>query len=175
MPLIFAFALVASASTGIYKEERTGIEFPESIDSFQRDEVKSYGPGPGKKENVAIAYHASDAAVTVNIRALGVETNMTSGSALRETLAAIKMLQTEGIYPKAQIVEHPADQEKPGWKSAEFTSSSTNQFMHSVICCKVASGYLLKIRASTTNTEVHRLDAITKALQDTMDRVSTTK
>ena len=152
----------------VYKEQRTGIEFPEKISGFKRGKVTPYEAEP-KKAGVAIEYRSEDAEVTIYVRASGNEFPKTSEEFLKDTLAGIRALEAQGQYSNVKIYEFSADKEIPGWRSAAFTSSSTNRFIVSFIYCKVASGYLVKIRATTGNPKNDLLQSFTKSLQEVVD------
>jgi hypothetical protein len=160
-----AFTLIAFFSewlrADVYKEQHTGIEFPETIGSYKRGKIAPYAAEP-KKSGVAIEYRSDDAEVTVYVRASGQEGAKTSADYLKESLAAIKTLEAQGKYSNVKIYEFSAEKEKPGWKSAAFTSSSTNRFIVSFIYCKVASEHLVKIRATTGNPTNDPLQSFTK-------------
>ena len=151
----------------VYKEQRTGIEFPESIGSYKRGKATPYEAEPNKA-GVAIEYRSEDAEVTIYVRARN-EDHKTSADFLKENLEAVKALEAQGQYSNVKIYEFSADKEKPGWKSAAFTSSSTNRFIVSFIHCKVASGHLVKIRATTGNPKNELLQSFTKSLQELID------
>lgn len=152
----------------IYKEQHTGIEFPEAIGSYKRGKITPYEAEP-KKSGVAIEYRSEDAEVTVYVRAPGDEAHKTSAEFLKDTLAGVKLLEAQGQYSNVKIYEFSADKERPGWKSAAFTSSSTNPFIVSFIYCKVASGHLVKIRATTGNPKNDLLQSFTAGLQEVVD------
>lgn len=67
------------------------------------------------------------------------------------SLAGVKALEALGKYSTVKIYKSSPDKEKPDWKSAAFTLSSANRFLVSFIYCKVASGYMVKIRTSRGN------------------------
>jgi len=68
-----------------------------------------------------------------------------------------------------KIYEFSAEKERPGWKSAAFTSSSVDRFLISFIYCKVVAGHLVKIRATTGEIKNDALQAFTKSLQELVD------
>ena len=152
----------------VYKEKRTDIEFPQTIGSYKRGKVTPYEAEPSKA-GVALEYRSADAEVTIYVRALGDEAHKTSAEFLKDTLAGVKALEARGQYSNVKIYEFSADKERPGWKSAAFTSSSTNHFIVSFIHCKVASGSLVKIRATTGNSKNDPLQSFTKSLQEFVD------
>ena len=165
--LIFMAFFSGWLRANVYKELRTGIEFPESIGSYKRGKVTPYEAEPNKA-GVAIEYRSEDAEVTIYVRA-GDEAHKTSAEFLKDTLAGIKALEAQGLYSNVKIYEFNADKEKPGWKSVAFTSSSTNHFIVSFIHCKVASGHLVKIRATTGNPKNDPLQSFIKSLQEVVD------
>jgi hypothetical protein len=75
------------------------------------------------------------------VRASGNNTHITSAEFLKESLAAIKVLESQGKYSNVKIYETAPEKERPGWSSGAFTSSSTNYFLISFICCKVESSH----------------------------------
>src|SRR5262245_56092415 len=152
-----------------YKEQRSGIEFPETIGAYKRGKVTPYEPEPGKA-GVAIEYRSADAEATVYVRTSASTDYKSSEDFLKDSLAGIEALEAQGKYSNVKIYEFSADKEKPGWKSAAFTSSSTNQFIVSLIYCKVATGCSVKIRATTGNPKNDLLQSFTKALQELIDR-----
>src|SRR5947199_335473 len=103
----------------VYKENRTGIEFPETIGTYKRGKATPYEAEPGKP-GVAVEYRAEDAEVTVYVRALGNEAGKTSAEFLKDTLAGIKALEAQGKYSNVKIYESNSDKERSGWKSAAF-------------------------------------------------------
>ena len=121
---------------------------------------------------MAIEYRSEDAEVTIYVRASGNGFPKTSEEFLKDTLAGIKALEAQGQYSNVKIYEFSADKEIPGWRSAAFTSSSTNGFIVSFIYCKVASGYLVKIRATTGNPKNDPLQLFAKSLQEIVDNAS---
>jgi hypothetical protein len=151
-----------------YKEQRSGVAFPETIGAYKRGKVTPYEAEPGKA-GVAIEYRSKDAEATVYVRTSTTGDYKTSEDFLKDTLAGIKALEAQGKYSNVKIYEVSADKEKPGWKSAAFTSSSTNRFIVSFIYCKVASGYSVKIRATTGNPKDDLLQSFTKAIQELVD------
>lgn len=151
-----------------YKEQRSGIEFPAAIGSYKRGKVTPYEVEPGKP-GVAIEYSSKDAEVTVYVKTSTTGDYKTSDDFLKATLAGIKALEAQGKYENVKIYGFSADKERPGWKSAAFTSSSTNRFIASFIYCKVASGYSVKIRATTGNPKEDSLQKFTTALQELVD------
>src|SRR5260370_42287664 len=94
----------------VYKEQYTGIEFPETIGSYKRGKVAPYAAEP-KKSGVAIEYRSVDAEVTVYVRAAGQEGPKTSADYLKESLAAIKTLKAQGKYSNVKIYEFRAEKE----------------------------------------------------------------
>jgi hypothetical protein len=155
----------------VYKEQRSGIAFPETIGTYKRWKAAPYEHEPGKA-GVAIAYRSDDAEVTVYIRALGDDVGKSSAYFLQDSLAGVKALEAQGMYSNVKIHESSPDKERPGWKSATFTSSFTNRPIVSYIYCKVASAYLVKIRATTDNPKNDRLQSLTKSLQSMVDHAS---
>ena len=155
----------------VYKEQLSGIELPETIGRYKRGKARPYEHEPGKA-GVSIEYRSDDAEVTVYVRALGDEAGQTSAYFLQDSLAGIKALEAQGIYSNVKIYGSIPDKERAGWKSAVFTSSSTNGFIISFIYCKVASDYLVKIRATTGNPKSDLLQSILKSLQDIVDHAS---
>jgi len=152
-----------------YKEQRTGVEFPEAIDGYKRGKVAPYEAEPGKK-GVTIEYGARDAEVTIYIRVLGDEAHKTSADFLKDSIAGVKELETQGKYTNVKFYQFGADKERPGWKTAAFTSNSTNHFLTSFIFCKVIPEHLVKIRATTGNPKIESLLSFTKRLQEIMDK-----
>lgn len=152
----------------VYKDQRTGIEFPETVGGFKRGKTTSYEAEP-RKAGVAIEYRSEDAEVTVYVRALGDEIHKTSIDFLKESLAGVKALEAQGQYSNVKIYAFSADKERPGWKSAAFTSSSTNHFIISFIYCKVVTGHLVKIRATTPNPKNDPLQSFARSIQDIVD------
>lgn len=152
----------------VYEEQHTGIKFPEKIGNYERGKITPYEAEP-KKSGIAIEYHAPDAEVTVYVRAAGNEEHKTSADFLKEALAGVKALEAEGKYSNVKIYEFSPEKERPGWKSAAFTSSSTNRFIISFIYCKVAASHLVKIRATTGNPKNELLQSFTKSLQEIVD------
>lgn len=155
----------------VYKEQRSGIEFPETIGTYKRGKITPYEAEPGKA-GVAIEYGSEDAEVAIYVRALGDEAHKTSAELLKDSLAGVMALEAQGQYSNVKIYKSSPDKERPGWKSAAFTSSSTNQFIASFIYCKAASGQLVKIRATTVNPKNDLLQSFTKSLQEIVDNVS---
>ena len=154
-----------------YKEKRSGIEFPESIDAYKRGKAAAYEAEPGKG-GVTIEYRSDDAEVTIFIRALGDDPRKTSEDWIKETIAGIKVLEAQGIYTNVKFYEFAAAKERPGWKSAAFSSSSTNRFIVSYIFCKVDGGNLIKIRATTGKPENDALRTFAKKVQELVDSPS---
>jgi hypothetical protein len=136
---LLTFILMAFFSSWLradnYKEQRSGIEFPETISAYKRGKVTPYEAEPGKA-GVAIEYRSEDAEATVYVRATADSDYKTSEEFLKDTLAGIKALEAQGQYPNVKIYEFSADKERPGWKSAAFTSSSPNRFIISFIYCR---------------------------------------
>ena len=155
----------------VYKEQRSGIEFPATIGRYKRGKVTSNEPEPGKA-GVAISYRSDDAEVTVYVRALGDDVGQTSAYFLQDSLAGIKALEAQGIYSNVKIYGSIPDKERAGWKSAVFSSSFSNGFIILFIYCKVASEYLVKIRATTSNPKSDLLLTILESLQDIVDHAS---
>jgi len=155
----------------VYKEQRTGIEFPEKIADYKRGKATPYEAEPNKA-GVAIEYRAKDGEVTVYVRALGDEAGKTAATFLQDAFAGVKALEKQGQYSNVKIYESSADKEKPGWKSGAFTSSSSNHFVVSFIFCKVVSGCLVKIRATTQDSKNDQLQSFTKSLQEIVDKVA---
>ncbi len=160
---------VSSLRAEAYKEPHTGIEFPDALDGFKREKVTPYQAEPGKA-GVAIAYHSKDGEITVFVRNGSDESRRTSADYLKGSLAAVKALESQGQYTNVQIREFSADKEKPGWKSAVFTSGSTNRFIVSIIHCKVTPGPWVKIRATTGNPKYDDLQSAAKNLQESVDK-----
>ncbi len=152
----------------VYKEQRSGIEFPQSIGTYKRGKITPYEAEPNKA-GVAIEYRSEDAEVTVYVRASANGFPKTSEEFLKDTLAGIKALEAQGKYANVKIYDFTADKEKPGWKAAAFTSSDTNGFIVSFVYCKVVSRYSVKIRASTGNPKNDLLQSFTKGLQEVVD------
>ena len=151
-----------------FKEQRSGIEFPDKIGAYKRGKVTPYEAEPGKA-GVAIEYRSEDAEATVYVRASAGGDYKTSEEFLKDTLRGIKALEAQGQYSNVKIYEVSADKEMPGWKSAAFTSSSTNRFIVSFAYCKVATGYSVKIRATTENPKNELLQSFSKAVQELVD------
>lgn len=155
----------------VYEEQRSGIKFSEAIGAYKRGKATPYEAEPGKA-GVAIEYRSDDAEVTVYIRALGSDVGKTNAYFLQDSLAGIKAFEAQGTYSNVKIYESSPDKERLGWKSAAFTSSSTNRFLVSFIYCKVAPEYMVKIRASTGNPKNDSLQSLTKSLQELVDNAS---
>ena len=155
----------------VYKEQGTEIEFPDTIAGFKRGKVLPYEAEPGKT-GVAIEYRSDDAEVTVYVRAPGNEPPKTGAEYLKESLAAVKVLESRGKYSNVKIYESDPAKERPGWSSGAFSSSSTNHFLVSFIYCKVASGHMVKIRATTGNPKNDSLQSFAKSLQEIVDNAS---
>lgn len=151
-----------------YREQRSGVEFPELIGVFKRGKITPYEAEPGKS-GVAIEYQSQNAEATVYVRTSAAVDSKTNDEFLRDTLAGIKTLEAQGQYHNVKIYECSPDKERPGWRSAAFTSSSTNQFIISFVYCKVASGYSVKLRATTGNPKNDLLQSFTKAVQELLD------
>jgi hypothetical protein len=167
--LIFMAFFSGWLRADIYVEGRSGIKFPETIGTYKRGKAAPYEAESGKA-GVAIEYQSNDAEVTVFVRALGNDAGKTSAYFLQDTLAGVKALEDQGKYSNVKIYEASPDKERLGWKSAAFTSSSTNRFLVSFIYCKVAaSGYVVKIRASTGNPKNDPLQSLIKNLQEMVD------
>src|SRR5438045_6057154 len=94
---IFMGFLSSWLRADIYKEQRTGIEFPETIGSYKRGKITPYEAEPNKP-GVAIEYRSEDAEVTVYVRASGDEAHKTSAEFLKDTLAGVKVLEAQGQY-----------------------------------------------------------------------------
>ena len=154
-----------------YREPRSGIEFPETIGSFKREKTTPYEAEPGKP-GVAISYESGDAAVTIYLRAKGVSDHNTSEEYLKDSLAATKALEEQGKYSNVKIYEFDLSKEKAGWRTGAFTSRSDTHFLVSFILCKIAPGYLVKIRATTGNPKNDALQSFLGELQEFIDRKS---
>jgi hypothetical protein len=162
--LIFMAFFSGWLRADVYEEQNSGIKFPETIGAYKREKVTPYQAAPGKA-GVAVAYQSGDAEVTIFVRALGDDAGKTTEYFLQDSLAGVKALEAQGKYSNVKIYEFSSEKEKPGWKSAAFTSSSTNRFLVSFIYCKVTSGYAVKIRASTGNPKNESLQTLLKSLQ----------
>ena len=68
-----------------YKEQRSGIEFPETIGAYKRGKVTPYEAEPGKA-GVAIEYRSNDAEATVYVRTSTAGDYKTSEDFLKDTL-----------------------------------------------------------------------------------------
>lgn len=150
-----------------YKEQRTGIEFPETIGAFKRMKITPYQSEPGKA-GVAIEYRSEDTEITAYVRAAGDEVYKNSGEFLAENLAAIKELETRGQYSDVKVFDFSPGKEKSGWKTAAFTARMSNRPVVSFIYCNVVPGYLLKIRATTGNARNDLLQSFMNQLQELM-------
>ena|SRR5664279_290268 len=155
----------------VYKEQRTGIEFPDTVAGFRRGQVSPYGAEPGKA-GVAIEYQSEDAGATVYVRTAGNDSRKTSAEFLKESLAAIKVLESQGKYSNLKIYESALEKERPGWSSGAFTSGSTNHFLVSFIYCKVDSAHMFKIRATTGNPKNDKVQSFAKSIQELADNAS---
>jgi len=161
--------LTSSLRADVYKEQRSGIEFPDLIGACKRGNVTPYGVEPAKA-GVAIQYEAVDAEITVYVRSLGDDAHKTSADLLADALAGVKALEAKGEYANVKIYGFSPDKEKRGWKSAAFTSSSTNRYLVSFVYCKVTPEFFVKIRATTGNPKNDLLQAFVKELQELVDR-----
>jgi hypothetical protein len=121
-PFIFMALFAGWLRADDYKEQRTGIEFPQTIGTYKRGKITPYEAEPNKA-GVAIEYRAEDAEATVYVRASVNGFPKTSEEFLKDTLAGIKALEAQGKYANVKIYDVTGDREKPGWKSAAFTSS----------------------------------------------------
>jgi hypothetical protein len=157
-----------SGSADVYKEERSGIEFPDTIANFKRGKVTPYEAEPGKR-GVAIAYSSEKAEVSVYVRVPNDEKLKTSEDMLNDALRGVKALEAAGQYSNVKIYALKPDKETSNWKSAAFTSSSTNRFIISYISCKVAPGHSVKIRATTGDPKNDLVGSIIKSLQAIAD------
>jgi hypothetical protein len=156
----------------VYKEPSTGLEFPETIDTYKRGKITPYEGEPGKG-GVIIAYRSPGAEVSVFIRALGNDTNKTSEYFLTDSLGVIKAMEADGKYANVKIYNSKPEKEKPGWKSAMFTSSEPNRFVSSFIFCKVTATHLLKIRATLiNNSNIESVMSFMQSLQEIMDKAA---
>jgi len=171
--LVFAFMAFFSGwlRADGYKEERTGLEFPDDVAGFKRGKVSPYEAEPGKA-GVAIEYRSEDAEATVYVRVRGSKSRRTSAELLKESLDAVKLLESQGKYSNVKIYESAPEKERPGWSSGAFTSSSTNHFLISYIYCKVVSEQMFKIRATTGNPKNEKLQSFAKRIQELVDNGS---
>src|SRR3954470_24723949 len=171
--LIFAFMAFFSGwlRADVYKEQRTGLEFPDAVAGFKRGKVSPY-EAEADKVGVAIEYRSEDAEATVYVRVRGSKSRSTSAEFLKESLDVIKLLESQGKYSNVKIYESDPEKERPGWSSGAFTSSSTNQFFISFIYCKVASEDMFKIRVTTGNPKNEKLQSFAKSIQELVFRVS---
>jgi hypothetical protein len=91
---------------------------------------------------------------------------------LKDSLAAIKALESQGKYSNVKIYETAAAKERPGWSSGAFTFSATNRFLVSFIYCKVESAHMFKIRATTGNPKDDKVQSFAKSIQEIVDNAS---
>jgi hypothetical protein len=172
-PFLLTFIVMAFFSgwlrADVYEEKISGIKFPETIGAYKKGKATPYEAESGKA-GVAVEYRSNDAEVTIFVRMLGGDAGKTSEYFLQQSLAGVKEFEAQGKYSNVKIYEPSPDSESPGWKSAAFTSSATNRFLVSFICCKVASNYMVKIRASTGNPKNEALQSYLKNLQAIVDK-----
>jgi hypothetical protein len=169
--LVFVALFSGGLQAESYKEPRTGIEFPDTIGSYKRGKITPY-QAESNKAGVAIAYHSEDAEGTVYVRELGDEAHKTAAEFLKDSLAAIKTLESQGLYSSVKSFEFSADKEKPGWKSGAFIAKAKDQLITSFIHCKIAPGHLIKIRVSTGKSKHDPLESFTNSLQQIVDDAS---
>jgi hypothetical protein len=156
--------------SGVYKEPSTGLEFPETIDAYERGKVIP------SKTGIYIEYRSlgEGAQAFVFIRALGGDAEKTSEYFLNEYLRQKKVLETYGEYP-ALVYNTEPEKEKPGWKSAMFTRSIPDQcFAVSFILFKVTATHLLEIHADTNNSNIESAKSFIQSLQGIMDKPAST-
>lgn len=152
-----------------YREPLTGTSFPDNIGAYERGKTTPYSAEPDKS-GVAIEYHSDDAEVTVFVRSASDETSKSSADFLQDALQGIKEMEARGEYSNVQIYGSTPEREKSGWKSAAFTGRSSGRLIASFIYCKVVTGHLVKIRATTPNPQNDELYACLKQLQELIDR-----
>src|SRR5262245_7830338 len=99
--LIFATFFSSWLRAEVYKEQSTGIEFPETIGTYKRGKIFPYEFERGKK-GVVIEYSAADAEVTVYVRPRD-EDHQDAADYLKETLAGVKALEAQGRYSNVKI------------------------------------------------------------------------
>lgn len=172
--LTLAVFLLAIFSPGlraeVYKEARSGLEFPETIGDFQRIEVKPYEYEPGK-QGVAIGYGYQGTAVTIYVRATPAEmADFKSADFVRETVAQIEEMEKRGYFANLIFSELPASIDKPGWSTVTFTGETQGQKVDSIIACKAMPGYMIKIRATTAKGEGGDLLSFLTSLKDTLNK-----
>ena len=162
--------LSSSLHADVYKEARSGLEFPETIGDFQRIEVKPYEYEPGK-EGVAIGYGYESTAVTVYVRSTPEDmASATSADFVKETVAQIKEMEKRGYFANVKFAEFPSNKEKPGWSTSVFTGETQGHAVDSYVACKALPGYMVKIRATTARGDGEKLLAFITSLKETLNK-----
>jgi len=172
--LTLAFLLLAILAPGlhadIYKEARSGLEFPETIGDFERMEVKPYEYEPGK-QGVAISYGYQDTAVTIYVRATPAEmADLTSADFVQETVAQVMEMEKLGHFANVKFFDFQAAREKPGWSTKMFTGETQGLEVDSFIACKAMPGYMVKIRATTAKGGGGDFLAFLAGLKETLNK-----
>src|SRR5262245_33584103 len=105
--LLLSIVVVMSFSSrwlhaDVYKEPRSGVEFPQAIGLFKRGNAKPYSAEAGKA-GVALPYRSNDAELTLYFRDVTGNPPQTTAAFLQDSLAAIKELETRGQYSNVKI------------------------------------------------------------------------
>jgi hypothetical protein len=152
----------------MYHHSESGIELPDSIDSFKQGEIGSYPTSSGQK-GIAIPYHAPDGEGTVFIRPLAPDSPETASDLIEENLNLVKAMEASGKYANVTVYRSSGVEERAGWQRAGFTTQSDSSILVSLIFCSVQRGHAFKVRITARNL-TEAVKAFVAAVQEIIDK-----
>ena len=163
----------------VYREGRTGIEFPQELAGLKRGEIHPYSAHDS--EGVAIAYgirEETSATIYVFSR-IGIKVSHDGVSEvvdaeLDEAMKAVRELEERGLY--SSLKEYTALPECLGtsagnqsWAKAAFTARTEGTFIISLLYLTGFRGYFIKLRLTTNSPEDKHLTMFPSALGDLLN------
>lgn len=171
-PLLLCLFTLSLLTGGVraepYRDAASGTVFPDTVGRLRLGKIEKYETEPGQG-GVAVAYVSAGAPVTVYVRRLPPDSPLTTGDALKESLAGIRELETAGNYRDVKISILDEGNVRAGWEGAAFTAKHDGKFVLSWIYCRVRPGFLYKVRATSASATNDKLSADLAALLKAID------
>lgn len=169
------FGLLASIFGGgadVYKNKETGLELPKRIGSFTFDRAEPYQFAEESGESVAYGSKEASSAATIYIRHLAPGMNKTADQLVEDAIAAIKELESRGIYSDVKVFSAAGPDDPTGWKKGAFIAKQKNGLVMSFIYCNVKKDYAFKIRVTSGDPEERKAALFEMFVKDVKERIN---
>src|SRR3954470_13540203 len=120
------FAAILGRGAEAYKNKETGLELPKVIGSFTFDKAEPYRFAEETGESVAYGSKEASSAATIHIRHFATGTKKTAEQLVEEAIAAIKELESRGLYADVKVFSEAGPDDPAGWKKGAFIAKQKN-------------------------------------------------